>query len=75
MRGTRVTLVSRIVAAFWLALGTLVLPLPAIAAGSPMPLYRESRGSSDGIGKFYQGREIAAVMGFEGVTKEAKRRG
>jgi ubiquinone/menaquinone biosynthesis C-methylase UbiE len=32
-----------------------------------MPLYREGRGSADGIGKFYQGREIAAVMGFEGA--------
>jgi ubiquinone/menaquinone biosynthesis C-methylase UbiE len=32
-----------------------------------MPLYREGRGSPDGIGKFYQGREIAAVMGFEGA--------
>jgi SAM-dependent methyltransferase len=31
------------------------------------PLYREGRGSPDGIGKFYQGREIASVMGFEGA--------
>jgi SAM-dependent methyltransferase len=31
------------------------------------PLYREGHGSPDGIGKFYQGREIAAVMGFEGA--------
>jgi SAM-dependent methyltransferase len=28
---------------------------------------REGRGSPDGIGKFYQGREIAAIMGFEGA--------
>jgi len=32
------------------------------------PLYREGKGSPDGIGKFYQGREIAAVMGFEGTS-------
>jgi len=32
------------------------------------PLYEERRGSPDGIGKFYQGREIAAVMGFEGSS-------
>lgn len=32
------------------------------------PLYREGRGSPDGIGKFYQGREIAAVMGFAGAS-------
>ncbi len=34
----------------------------------PAPPYREGRGSPDGIGKFYQGREIAAVMGFEGAA-------
>jgi len=36
------------------------------ADGAP-PLYREGVGSPDGIGKFYEGREIAAVMGFEGA--------
>jgi len=42
---------------------------PARAENSrAAPLYREERGSPDGIGKFYQGREIAAVMGFEGAT-------
>ena len=51
-----------------LVLGTFVSPMPAIAEDSvAMPLYREGRGSADGIGKFYQGREIAAVMGFEGA--------
>jgi SAM-dependent methyltransferase len=60
---------SSIIAALWLALGTFVLPPPTAIAGKPvaMPLYREGRGSPDGIGKFYQGREIAAVMGFEGA--------
>jgi ubiquinone/menaquinone biosynthesis C-methylase UbiE len=50
-------------------LGILALPLPAAIAENSleMPLYREGRGSPDGIGKFYQGREIAAVMGFEGA--------
>jgi SAM-dependent methyltransferase len=55
-------------AALWLVLSALVSPMPAIAEDSvAMPLYREGRGSADGIGKFYQGREIAAVMGFEGA--------
>jgi SAM-dependent methyltransferase len=48
------------------------LALPLLAANTEnsvaMPLYREGHGSPDGIGKFYQGREIAAVMGFEGAS-------
>jgi SAM-dependent methyltransferase len=57
------------IAVLCLVLGTLGSPLPtAIAENSAAtPLYREGRGSQDGIGKFYQGREIAAVMGFEGA--------
>jgi SAM-dependent methyltransferase len=60
---------SSIIAALWIVLSIFASPLPtAIAENSvAMPLYREGRGSSDGIGKFYQGREIAAVMGFEGA--------
>jgi SAM-dependent methyltransferase len=66
---TRLARMSSIIAALWLVLGTFVVPPPiAIAENSvAMPLYREGRGSPDGIGKFYQGREIAAVMGFEGA--------
>jgi SAM-dependent methyltransferase len=69
MFGTRPARMAPIIAALWLVLATFVSPLPrAIAANSvAMPLYREGRGSPDGIGKFYQGREIAAVMGFEGA--------
>ena len=41
----------------------------ATAAGSlAEPQYQLAQGSPEGIGKFYQGREIAAVMGFEGAT-------
>jgi SAM-dependent methyltransferase len=67
MFGTSLARMSSIVAALWLVLGTLVSPLPTAIAENPVakPLYREGRGSPDGIGKFYQGREIAAVMGFE----------
>ena len=67
MFGTSLARMSSIVAALWLALAALVSPLAtAIAEDSvAKPLYREGRGSPDGIGKFYQGREIAAVMGFE----------
>ena len=39
----------------------------ALSANAATPRYREDAGSPDGIGKFYQGREIAAVMGFEGA--------
>ena len=69
MFGTRWARMSSIVAALWLVLGTFVSPLPTAIAENcvAMPLYREGRGSPDGIGKFYQGREIAAVMGFEGA--------
>ena len=69
MLGTRMARTPRIFAALCLVLGTFVLPAPtAIAQNSvAMSLYREGRGSPDGIGKFYQGREIAAVMGFEGA--------
>ncbi len=51
-------------------LGAFAEPAPPAHAGGSVatPLYREARGSPDGIGKFYQGREIAAVMGFEGAT-------
>jgi SAM-dependent methyltransferase len=61
---------SSIVASLCVALGALAAPLPRAQAENsvPTPLYREGRGSPDGIGKFYQGREIAAVMGFEGAT-------
>jgi SAM-dependent methyltransferase len=66
MFDTSLSRTSSIVA---LVLGILALPLPAANAENSvaMPLYREGRGSPDGIGKFYQGREIAAVMGFEGA--------
>jgi SAM-dependent methyltransferase len=66
MFDTSLSRTSSIVA---LVLGILALPLPAANAENSvaMPLYREGRGNPDGIGKFYQGREIAAVMGFEGA--------
>lgn len=43
----------------------LMLCLPALSAESP---YRLAPASADGIGKFYDGREIAQVMGFDGAT-------
>jgi len=69
MFGTRLARMSSIIAALWLVLGTFVLAPPAAIAENSVavPPYREGRGSPDGIGKFYQGREIAAVMGFEGA--------
>jgi SAM-dependent methyltransferase len=70
MFGTRSVRMSSMIAALWLVLGTFVSPLPMATAENSvaMPLYREGRASPDGIGKFYQGREIAAVMGFEGAS-------
>jgi precorrin-6B methylase 2 len=49
------------------ALALLVLPcaLPALTAGER---YELRSGSPDGIGKWYQGREIAAVMGWQGAA-------
>jgi SAM-dependent methyltransferase len=38
-----------------------------VQADAPAPVYREGRASIDGTGKFYEGREIARVMGFEGA--------
>lgn len=69
MFGTHLARTSSILFTLCLALGTFVSPLRAANAEDSvaMPLYREGRGSPDGIGKFYQGREIAAVMGFEGA--------
>jgi SAM-dependent methyltransferase len=66
---TRLARTSSIIVTLCLALGTFASPLRAAGAENSvaMPLYREGRGSPDGIGKFYQGREIAAVMGFEGA--------
>jgi ubiquinone/menaquinone biosynthesis C-methylase UbiE len=54
------------------ALDGIIAEIPPVAPATgessvAAPLYRQGRGSPDGIGKFYQGREIAAVMGFEGA--------
>jgi SAM-dependent methyltransferase len=69
MSGMRSVRFASIIAGLWLVLGTFLSLLPtAIAENSvAMPVYRTGRGGPDGIGKFYQGREIAAVMGFEGA--------
>ena len=42
-------------------------PANAAAAAAPKGVYEFRRGSPDGIGKFYMGREIAHVMGHEGA--------
>jgi SAM-dependent methyltransferase len=70
MSATRWRRNALIIACLGLLLATLAAPAPPASADSPLatPLYREARGSPDGIGKFYQGREIAAVMGFEGAS-------
>ena len=49
------------------ALLTLILGLTAQATQPAEPLYREAPPSADGIGKYYEGREIAQVMGFDGA--------
>lgn len=57
----------------------LVLVVSAANASTP-PTYHVGRPSDEGIGKFYEGREIARVMGFEGAewlerpTREAEER-
>ncbi|MGO9933730.1 MAG: class I SAM-dependent methyltransferase [Steroidobacteraceae bacterium] len=69
MFGTRLARTSLIIVTFCLVLGTCASPLRAANTGNSiaMPPYREGPASPDGIGKFYQGREIAAIMGFEGA--------
>jgi SAM-dependent methyltransferase len=65
---THLARLSLAVGVLWLALTPFGLPPAAIAENSvAKPDYRQGRGSPDGIGKFYRGREIAAVMGFEGT--------
>jgi ubiquinone/menaquinone biosynthesis C-methylase UbiE len=39
----------------------------SLGAQSPQSPYRLAPASADGIGKFYDGREIAQVMGFDGA--------
>ncbi|AUD01880.1 class I SAM-dependent methyltransferase [Spirosoma pollinicola] len=41
---------------------------PATVQTDSVPAYRLDRASRDGIGKFYQGREIAQVMGHLGAS-------
>jgi SAM-dependent methyltransferase len=69
MAVTRLVRKSSIAALLCVVLGTFAgLVLPANAEDrAETPLYHQGHGSPDGIGKFYQGREIAAVMGFEGA--------
>jgi len=54
----------------WMLLALAGLPsisASAAPADAASP-YRQGRASPDGIGKFYDGREIAQVMGFEGAA-------
>jgi SAM-dependent methyltransferase len=69
MLATRSAQASSIILALCLVVGTFASPLRAADVENSIakPLYREGPGSPDGIGKFYQGREIAAIMGFEGA--------
>jgi SAM-dependent methyltransferase len=69
MFATRSARASSIAFALCLVVGTFASPRRAADAENSiaMPLYREGPGSPDGIGKFYQGREIAGIMGFEGA--------
>lgn len=43
-------------------------PTPQQTLTAPTSRYREAAASRDGIGKFYEGREIAQVMGFSGAS-------
>jgi SAM-dependent methyltransferase len=69
MDGTRLARSSWTSVALCVVLGIFASPLSAVNLGnSAATPYREGQRSPDGIGKFYQGREIAAVMGFEGAS-------
>ena len=56
-----------LIVALGLVLG-LVTATATAAAGVAAPAYESRAGTPDGIGKFYQGREIAAVMGYAGAA-------
>lgn len=45
-----------------------VTPAPALPQSSSDSIYGEIAPSADGIGKTYQGREISAVMGWQGAA-------
>jgi ubiquinone/menaquinone biosynthesis C-methylase UbiE len=57
----------------WLAAARAAAPSAFASEAAPAsaaavaPAYKLGRASPDGIGKFYQGREIAQVMGFSGA--------
>ena len=51
----------------WRLLGILALPATLAASDAVPPRYTTVVPSADGIGKIYQGREIAHVMGFHGA--------
>jgi SAM-dependent methyltransferase len=70
MSATRFIRTSSILASLCVVLVAFTAALPPAHAESSAatPRYRQGSGSPDGIGKFYQGREIAAVMGFEGAN-------
>ncbi len=48
-------------------LPSLIWAAPLVAADNNSP-YKKVRPSADGIGKIYQGREIAQVMGWQGAA-------
>lgn len=56
----------RLILQFVLFLG-LVLSAALVLAENASP-YKSARASTDGIGKIYQGREIAQVMGWQGAA-------
>ena len=62
----------RVTLPWWLATACLVssltaLPLPA-GGQTTAEAYSTAPASADGIGKLYMGREISAVMGFQGAA-------
>jgi precorrin-6B methylase 2 len=50
-----------------LACGVLLLPA-ALPAAETAAVYRQGQASPDGIGKYYMGREISHVMGWQGAS-------
>jgi SAM-dependent methyltransferase len=64
MSTPRVWIIALLAGAGLIGLLGITTPCPA----DEQPLYTEAPPSRDGIGKFYSGREIARVMGFEGAA-------
>src|SRR5258708_6728041 len=58
---------SRFASIFLICIASLVSSATRAEAPATQPIYSTTKPSDDGIGKVYMGREIAFVMGHQGI--------